>query len=77
MGSINMSNIFTGKCVAKISALDPTLMVAPRRKGDTSRSTIRSSVSDALEDITALFYDEDRNEIYTGNSRGLVHVWSN
>ncbi|KAM3224480.1 hypothetical protein ACQJBY_057702 [Aegilops geniculata] len=77
MGSINMSNIFTGKCVAKISALDPTLMVAPRRKGETSRSTIRSSVSDALEDITALFYDEDRNEIYTGNSRGLVHVWSN
>ncbi|XP_062221785.1 uncharacterized protein LOC133921074 isoform X2 [Phragmites australis] len=77
MGSINMSNIFTGKCVAKISPSDPTLMVAPRKRSDSSRSTIRSTVSEALEDITALFYDEDRNEIYTGNSKGLVHVWSN
>jgi len=76
-GSINMSNIFTGKCVAKISALDPTLTVAPRRRGDSSRSVVRSTVADALEDVTALFYDEDRNEIYTGNTKGLVHVWSN
>ncbi|NP_001343932.1 uncharacterized protein LOC100382016 [Zea mays] len=77
MGSINMSDIFTGKCVAKISPADPTLTIAPRRRGDDSRSTIRSTVPEALEDITALFYDEDRNEIYTGNSKGLVHVWSN
>ncbi|CAN6245867.1 unnamed protein product [Urochloa humidicola] len=77
MGSINMSNIFTGKCVAKISPSDPTLTIAPRKKGDKSRSTIRSTVPEALEDITALFYDEDSNEIYTGNSKGLVHVWSN
>jgi len=77
MGSINMSNIFTGKCVAKISPSDPTLTFAPRKRGDKSRSTIHSTVSEALEDITALFYDEDRNEIYTGNSKGLVHVWSN
>jgi hypothetical protein len=77
MGSINMSNIFTGKCVAKISPSDPTLTVAPRKRRDTSRTTIRSTVSEALEDITALFYDEDHNEIYTGNSKGLVHVWSN
>jgi hypothetical protein len=77
MGSINMSNIFTGKCVAKISPSDPTLTIAPRKRGDKSRSTIHSTVSEALEDITALFYDEDRNEIYTGNSKGLVHVWSN
>ena len=25
-----------------------------------------------MEDITALFYDEERNEIYTGNRYGLV-----
>lgn len=48
----------------------------------TSRKRIRasrimSSVAEALEDITALFYDEERNEIYTGNRLGLVHVWSN
>jgi hypothetical protein len=34
-------------------------------------------VREALEDVTALFYDEERNEIYTGSRHGLVHVWSN
>jgi hypothetical protein len=37
----------------------------------------QNTVSEALEDITALYYDEDRDEIYTGNRHGLVHVWSN
>lgn len=31
----------------------------------------------AIEDVTALFYNEERNEIYTGNKDGKVHVWSN
>jgi hypothetical protein len=30
-------------------------------------SQIRSSVVEALEDISALFYDEDRNKIYIGS----------
>uniref|UniRef100_A0A0D9XZI8 Uncharacterized protein n=1 Tax=Leersia perrieri TaxID=77586 RepID=A0A0D9XZI8_9ORYZ len=71
IGSINMSDIMTGKCIAKIAANDPTLRIAPRKNG------IWSSIPEALEDVTALFYDEERNEIYTGNRHGLVHVWSN
>ncbi|KAG6471793.1 hypothetical protein ZIOFF_069239 [Zingiber officinale] len=77
VGSINMSNILTGKCIAKISASDPALQISPRKRGDTGRSLIRSTVREALEDVTALFFDEDRNEIYTGNKQGLIHVWSN
>ncbi|RWW29041.1 hypothetical protein GW17_00006448 [Ensete ventricosum] len=77
VGSINMSNIVTGKCIAKISASDPALQISPQARGKTSRSSIRSTVREALEDVTALFYDEGRNEIYTGNKRGLIHVWSN
>ncbi|VAI28872.1 unnamed protein product [Triticum turgidum subsp. durum] len=73
IGSINMSDIMTGKCIAKIAANDPALTIAPRKNGSPS---IWSSIPEALEDVTALFYDEDRNEIYTGNSQGLVHVWS-
>lgn len=41
------------------------------------RRRCSTSVQAALEDVTALFYHEDRNEIYTGNRNGLVHVWSN
>ncbi|KAK6266979.1 hypothetical protein QUC31_017816 [Theobroma cacao] len=68
-GSINISNILTGKCLAKINASNGSPKV------DSSK--MRSTVSEALEDITALFYDEERNEIYTGNRQGLIHVWSN
>ncbi|XP_042508278.1 uncharacterized protein LOC122084249 isoform X1 [Macadamia integrifolia] len=76
VGSINMSNILTGKCIAKISSCEPTLKISPRGR-TRGRSWIRSTVQEALEDVTALFYDEDRNEIYTGNKQGLIHVWSN
>ncbi|XP_022761334.1 uncharacterized protein LOC111307583 isoform X2 [Durio zibethinus] len=68
-GSINISNILTGKCVAKINASNGSPKV--------DSSQMRSTVAEALEDITALFYDEERNEIYTGNRQGLIHVWSN
>ncbi|XWS35452.1 hypothetical protein CRYUN_Cryun21dG0127200 [Craigia yunnanensis] len=68
-GSINISNILTGKCLAKINASNGSPKVDSLQK--------RSTVAEALEDITALFYDEERNEIYTGNRQGLIHVWSN
>jgi len=77
VGSINISEIMTGRCIAKITANDPSLSVPGRRNGYSKRSSDWSTVPEALEDVTALFYDEDRNEIYTGNSHGLVHVWSN
>ncbi|XP_039145984.1 uncharacterized protein LOC120283380 isoform X2 [Dioscorea cayenensis subsp. rotundata] len=69
VGSINISNILTGKCLAKIQ---PNHSIKCQHA-----SGFDSSVTEALEGITALYYDEDRNEIYTGNMRGLVHVWSN
>ena len=88
-GSINVSNILTGKCLAKIRASNSSPMenecgccencsssgCRSRKRKYISRT--RSTVAEALEDITALFYDEERNEIYTGNRQGLVHVWSN
>lgn len=89
-GSINVSNILTGKCLAKIRAsnsfpVDNNCSCCGNPSGSgccNSRkrkhgSKMRSTVAEALEDITALFYDEERNEIYTGNRHGLVHVWSN
>lgn len=71
LGSINVSNILTGKCIAKIQAADDWAAAGSCGFGD------RSTPAEALEDVTSLFYDEGRNEILTGNRRGLVHVWSN
>ncbi|XP_058075233.1 uncharacterized protein LOC131223749 isoform X2 [Magnolia sinica] len=78
-GSINISNILSGKCLAKIRASNDNHDVVdwdPKRK-KRRLPRFRNSIAEALEDITALFYDEERNEIYTGNRQGLVHVWSN
>ncbi|GAQ85168.1 hypothetical protein KFL_002220120 [Klebsormidium nitens] len=71
VGSINISNILTGKCLSKIQATDKDDPQRWRCAGGARR------VREALEDVTALFYDEERNEIYTGSRHGLVHVWSN
>ncbi|KAF5476461.1 hypothetical protein F2P56_008171 [Juglans regia] len=81
-GSVNISNILTGKCLAKITASSscPKVDECSSSAGSSKQPDhyrVRSTVAEALEDITALFYDEERNEIYTGNRHGLVHVWSN
>ncbi|KAK1409243.1 hypothetical protein QVD17_35769 [Tagetes erecta] len=81
-GSINISNILTGKCLAKVKATnhlptDDCSCSNNARCKCNSRRQISTSVTEALEDITALFFDEERNEIYTGNKFGLIHVWSN
>ncbi|EFH57864.1 hypothetical protein ARALYDRAFT_903098 [Arabidopsis lyrata subsp. lyrata] len=77
-GSINISNILTGKCLAKIKADNGPPKEEDCSSSDMGNSNRRiSAVAEALEDITALFYDEERNEIYTGNRHGFLHVWSN
>ncbi|KAJ1472835.1 hypothetical protein T484DRAFT_1838724 [Baffinella frigidus] len=55
VGSINVSSILDGSCLARIRP----------KAGDAEQLL-------ALEDVTALFYNEDRNEIYTGNKDGKV-----
>ncbi|XP_024981781.1 uncharacterized protein LOC112518355 isoform X1 [Cynara cardunculus var. scolymus] len=72
-GSINISNIWTGKRIGKINSSNAT----PNEDDNHQRKIGGNTVAEALEDITALYYDEESNEIYTGNSHGLVHVWSN
>ena len=59
-GSVNVSNIFTGKCVAKIA----------QGTSDEPRH------AKALERVSAVFYNEEHNEIYTGNEKGHLAIWS-
>ncbi|GLJ54462.1 hypothetical protein SUGI_1169690 [Cryptomeria japonica] len=73
--SINIINILTGNCYAKIGGNDLDVGISCRNRPNLS--VTQSTLQDVLEDITAIFYDEDRNEIYTGNTGGFVHVWSN
>lgn len=61
-GSINISNIFSGKCIGKISA---------------SSSCLWNDEYKALEDVTAIYYNEELNEFYTGTDDGHLHSWRN
>lgn len=60
-GTINLSWIDSGKLLGKITC-----------GKNHDESHLR-----ALEDVTALFYNEERNEVYSGSRDGLVHIWSN
>lgn len=60
-GSINMSWIGTGKALGKITC-------GPGRGEQHLR---------ALSGLTALYYNEERNEIYSGSVDGYLHIWSN
>jgi hypothetical protein len=64
-----------GKRLAKIQAGGECEATPEERKCKRQRGSL--CVKSALEDVTALFYDEGRGEIYTGNRLGFVHVWSN
>jgi hypothetical protein len=46
------------------------------RLRERENSSLGSSTArEALEDITALFYDEEKNKIYTGDQLGKLRVW--
>ncbi|KAL8122113.1 hypothetical protein AgCh_018742 [Apium graveolens] len=83
-GSIKISNILTGKCLAKINARNTSLIKEFKcsgRRCNLSKpikgTEIKSTLEDALKDNTSIFYDGERGEIYTGQLLGLVRVWSN
>ncbi|KAL6642558.1 hypothetical protein ACP70R_020739 [Stipagrostis hirtigluma subsp. patula] len=78
VGSINICNTFSGKTIFKINPYDDLdLKVAPRKEVDRKRTKIRCNIHEALHNVTALYYDEERHIIYTGNFQGFVHMWSN
>jgi len=63
VGTINISDVTSGKCLAKIGCADD-----PQQERERAR---------ALSNITALHFNDARNELYTGTKAGLVHIWRN
>eukprot|EP00211_Chloroparvula_japonica_P002822 CAMPEP_0119120112 /NCGR_PEP_ID=MMETSP1310-20130426/1301_1 /TAXON_ID=464262 /ORGANISM="Genus nov. species nov., Strain RCC2339" /LENGTH=453 /DNA_ID=CAMNT_0007109577 /DNA_START=232 /DNA_END=1590 /DNA_ORIENTATION=- len=64
-GTINVSCTSNGRCVAKISR--------EQLRFDTDHH--RQECGQALQDVTALVYNEERHEMYTGNQNGDVFMW--
>lgn len=71
-GSINISHILTGKLLGKISVPDSE----PPEGFTEDEKAQRQRQITALSDVTALLYNEEYNEIYTGNRQGMLHRWA-
>lgn len=64
--SVNVSEISTGRCVAKLTDKDVDM-----------EDVDMIDCSKPLDNVTALYYNEDTNEIVTGTQTGRIHVWTN
>jgi hypothetical protein len=75
-GSLCVSSIQTGRTIARASSTASAS--ASTGLGGTGPPAARvcSEAFRALHDVTALHYNEDANEIYTGSALGGLHVWS-
>ena len=69
LGSINISNIFSGELLGKV---DYDSVMNSQRLTSYDQNTSRQ----ALAGVTCLVYNEQSHHIYTGHEDGTVHVWS-
>jgi len=60
-GAINVSSTLTGRSIGKITA--------PEGGG-------REEGEGALDRVTAIYFNEERNEVYTGDEQGCLSVWA-
>ena len=81
-GSVHISHILTGKCVARLDS-PPDAEAADAASADVDASEPGSSADvpsrprdGGFGDVTALYFSEERNELYVGNKQGILHVWS-
>jgi hypothetical protein len=59
-GAIHVSHIRTGRCVARLASC---------ADGGCAHAHV-------LRDVSALYFSEERNELYVGDRNGLLHVYS-
>eukprot|EP00775_Hariotina_reticulata_P012436 gene12436-12573_t len=79
VGAIHVSNVCTGKLVAKIEAKQPAdeeddmqqLLLDPGCCPSPDSSAMRL----ALADVSVVVYDDVGHAIFTGNHAGHVHKW--
>eukprot|EP00030_Apusomonadida_sp_AF-17_P000937 a1775_66.p2 GENE.a1775_66~~a1775_66.p2 ORF type:complete len:451 (+),score=217.77 a1775_66:31-1353(+) len=66
VGSIKIAEVLTGKTVAAIAPPEASAGAGPADP----------MLIDALSEVTALYFNEERNEIVSGTASGKLHVWT-
>ena len=73
-GSINISDMFTGKSLGKVHG-DVDSEDEEDQDWQQTEFGLRTKTQRALSQMSALYYNENDQEIYTGNANGTVTVW--
>jgi hypothetical protein len=76
-GAINVCSTFNGKSIVEVIPCDNLDLAAANSMDSANNRTyvVHSSADEALKKVTALFFDEEHHRVYTGNTRGVIHVW--
>ncbi len=65
IGTINISDIFSGKCLAKISSSNEA--ISP---------SLREDIFTCLRSTNAIYYCEDSGDVIAGSNNGNIYIWS-
>ena len=76
-GSINISDMFTGKALGKVHGDVDSDDEGKDQDWQQTEFGLRTKKQRALSQMSALYFNEDDQEIYTGNPDGTVTVWRN
>lgn len=68
-GAIKIAEVLTGRTIATIAA-------PPRQAGGPPPTNEARQLGEALDEVTSLVYNEERNEIVSGTASGKLHIWS-
>lgn len=74
-GTVHVSHILSGQCVARIAP--------DGADGENDANGLSHVVcgnnpftsESPMSDVTALYFSEERNELYVGNQQGVLHIW--
>jgi NAD(P)H-dependent FMN reductase len=77
-GAINICSTFNAESIVEVIPCDNLDLAAANSMDSSNNMTyvVQSRADEALKKVTALFYDEEHHRIYTGNTSGVIHVWS-
>lgn len=68
-GSVHVSSILDGKLVTKIPIV--------QRQLPENINLMQPDITTLMSEVTALYYNEETNEIYTGHRDGKLTILSN
>ena len=66
----------SARCVASLRSRHAAVATQSRRCHRCVAKIPADGAHEALQDVTSIFFNEERNELYVGNRSGVLFVWA-